>query len=556
MRRTILLRHPLILGINAALILVAPHLALADVNAITSTTRDVLLPNTGAWSSAGINVGGTTFRNLGLQGVGRVAASALDAATGESLGSISDMQITNFTNNNNGTFSGTFHFLPDRGFNSGTTFSNYAARINAFDFTFTPHTSAATNSAQNQIAMSFKGSTRFTYDHDNTAGTAPIFSTGLLATGTGALFGTTVPTSLGSTTQSDGSFSNRLTIDAEGLAFDTRPGKAGSGWLSDEYGASIYHFNSSQQIDGQLALPAALIPHSPGGTTNFAADPPISGRRANQGLEGLALSPDGTKLFGLLQSATIQDSAAGNVGRSNARLVVYDVTGTDVPSDPTQQYVIQLPRVDDNGGTPAVNRTAAQSAIVALNDHQLLILSRDGNGRGGAAVSPVFKSILLADLNGATNFDGTFDAEGQGPAPGGSLSSSVTPIEWKEALNLLGKLDLSITELAQFGLNLNAGPGDINTLSEKWEGLSLAPINDGTGDFFLFVGNDNDFLSASGKYLDQNGVLQNTSAAGVNLENDTVVLAFRVSAVPIPAAGWLLGSALLGVAQLRRRRAA
>ena len=369
------------------------------------------------------------------------------------------------------------------------------------------------------------------------------------------MFGTTVPIALGSITQSDGSFSNRLTIDAEGLAFDTRPGKAGSGWLSDEYGASIYHFNSSQQIDGQLALPAALIPHSAVGITNFAADPPINDRRANQGLEGLALSPDGTKLFGLLQSATIQDSATGNVGRSNARLVVYDVTGTNLPSDPTQQHVIQLPSVDDNGGTALVNRTAAQSSIVALNDHQLLILSRDGNGRGGGG-SPVFKSILLADLNGATNFDGTFDAEGQGPAPGGSLSSTVTPIEWKEALNLLGKLDLSITELAQFGLNLNAGPGDINTLSEKWEGLSLAPINDGTGDFFLFVGNDNDFLSASGKYLDQNGVLQNTSAAGVNLENDTVVLAFRVSAVPIPAAGWLLGSALLGVAQLRRGRAA
>ena len=469
MRRTTLLRHPLTLAINAALILATSHLALADVNAITSTTRDVLLPNTGAWSSGGINVGGMTFRNLGLQGVGRVAASTLDAATGESLGSISDMQITNFTNNNNGTFSGTFHFLPDRGFNSGATFSNYAARINVFDFTFTPHTSVATNLAQNQIAMSFQGSTRFTYDNDNNAGTAPIFSTGLLATGTSALFGTTVPIALGNTKQSDGSFSNRLTIDAEGLAFDTRPGKAGSGWLSDEYGASIYHFNSSQQIDGQLALPAALIPHSPVGTTNFAADPPTNGRRANQGLEGLALSPDGTKFFGLLQSATIQDSASGNVGRSNARLVVYDVTGTDLPSDPTQQYVIQLPRVDVDGGTQAVNRTAAQSSIVALNDHQLLILSRDGNGRG-AGGSPVVKSILLADLNGATNIDGVFDDEGQAPAQGGSLSNSVTPIEWKEALNLLGKLDLNITELAQFGLNLDAAPGDLNTLSEKWEG--------------------------------------------------------------------------------------
>ena len=82
----------------------------------------------------------------------------------------------------------------------------------------------------------------------------------------------------------------------------------------------------------------------------------------------------------------------------------------------------------------------------------------------------MFKSILLADLNGATNIDGVFDDEGQAPAQGGSLSNSVTPIEWKEALNLLGKLDLNITELAQFGLNLDAAPGDLNTLSEKWEG--------------------------------------------------------------------------------------
>ena len=84
------------------------------------------------------------------------------------------------------------------------------------------------------------------------------------------------------------------------------------------------------------------------------------------------------------------------------------ISDMKITNDPTQQYVIQLPRLDVDGGTQAVNRTAAQSSIVALNDHQLLILSRDGNGRG-AGGSPVFKSILLADLNGATNIDGVFE---------------------------------------------------------------------------------------------------------------------------------------------------
>lgn len=530
-------------------------LSFTSVAQYTSSNRDIFNPNTGTWNAGGVSLGGTSFIVQGLQGVGRVAANSIDNATGESLGSVSDMQITNWAYNGGNNWSGTFNFLPDRGYNSGVTFSNYAARINTFNFTFTPWTSASNAPNQNQIAMSFAGSTRFTYDHDNNNLTAPVFTTGLLANGTGALFGTTVPTAAGNTTQSDGTVANRLTVDAEGLILDSRAGKAGSGWVGDEYGAYIYHFNSAKQIDGQLQLPAALVPHSPANTINFLADPPTDGRRINQGMEGIAQTPDGTKVFGLLQSATIQDSGSGNQNRANAvRLVVYDVSSTDTPNDPTAQYVIQLPRIDDNGGTPAVNRAGAQSSIIALNDHQLLILSRDGNGRG-ATGAPVFKSILLAELNGATNIDGTYDAAGASTTTtttSGILNPLITPISWTEALNLLGKLDLGVTELEQFGLNLNTAPGDINTISEKWEAMGLVPTNDGNpNDYFLFVGNDNDFLSQTGKYLDASGTIQSYNSG---LENDTVVLAYRVTIVPEPCSGALLMGAAAGLLGLRRRR--
>ncbi len=499
---------------------------------LASGNRDVLVPNTDTWPASGITVNGTQFVNLGLQGVGRIPANAIDPATGESLGSISDLQVSGFTKNLDGTYSGTFNMLPDRGYNSGAIYSNYAARINAFSFTFTPYTSATPTTEQNQVAMTFTGSTRFTYDHDGNSGTAPVFTTGLLADGSTSLFGTSVPIASGNSTQSDGTVSNRLTLDSEGLALDNRSGKTGSGWIGDEYGGYIYHFNATKQIDAQLQIPAALVPHSPTGTINFQADPPTNGRRINQGMEGLAQSPDGTKLFGLLQSATLQDSGSGNQGRSNTRLLVYDVSSNDAPSDPVAQYLIQLPRVDDTGSTTngsTVNRNAAQSAILALNDHQLLILSRDGNGRG-AAGAPVFKSILLADLSNATNIDGLYDAEGNAVAPGGVLSPSVTPISWTEALNLLGKLDLNIAEVAKFGLNLNTAPGDINTICEKWEALSLVSCGDAANpnDYFLFVGNDNDFLSATGKYMDASGTIQSYNAG---LENDTMVLAYRVRIV-------------------------
>ncbi|MBK7956217.1 MAG: hypothetical protein IPK02_20990 [Candidatus Accumulibacter sp.] len=183
----------------------------------TSANRDVLTPNTGQWPLGGVQLGGTRFINLGLQGVGRVAANSIDPSSGESLGSISDMQISSWTRNANGSYSGVFNFLPDRGYNSGSTYSNYAARINNFDFVFTPYTSSATTTAQNQIAMTFAGSTRFTYVQDGNA----VVTTGLLASAPPnvSLFGQPVPVTAGETTNAGVTVANRLTFDAEGLIF-------------------------------------------------------------------------------------------------------------------------------------------------------------------------------------------------------------------------------------------------------------------------------------------------------------------------------------------------
>ena len=178
-----------------------------------------------------------------------------------------------------------------------------------------------------------------------------------------------------------------------------------------------------------------------------------------------------------------------------------------------------------------------------------MILSRDGNGRGANNGSAVFKSVLLADLSNASNIAGSFGLEGSKVAPGGVLEASVTAIEWKEALNLLGPLPAG--DLTKFGINLDANDGDSNTLSEKWEALGLVPTNDGTGEYFLFVGNDNDFQTQTGKLLDANGVLQDYNAG---LENDTMVLAYRVAVVPEPATYALLLAGLALVAGLARRR--
>lgn len=200
----------------------------------TSTNRDVLSINNGIWNPSGVTLNGTQFVVQGLQGVGRVAANTTQTIGGvtETLGSISDLQISNWSSDaGTGVYSGVFNVLPDRGFNPGATFSNYAARINTFDFSFTPYTSNATTSLQNQIALSYTGSTRFTYDHDNNGATAPALTTGLVANSAATLlFGQPVPTVTANTTiGTDGPLANRLTLDSEGLILDTRPGKAGEG---------------------------------------------------------------------------------------------------------------------------------------------------------------------------------------------------------------------------------------------------------------------------------------------------------------------------------------
>ena len=71
----------------------------------------------------------------------------------------------------------------------------------------------------------------------------------------------------------------------------------------------------------------------------------------------------------------------------------------------------------------------------------------------------------------------------------------------------------------------NGAPNDRNNLSEKWEGMALVPALDPANphDFFLFVSNDNDFITQNGyqvgaPYKDESGA-----------DIDTMFLVYRVT---------------------------
>ena len=118
-----------LLALGVAASLAAPVAALAQFTTPHVTNIAGAVTN---------RLGATTFINHGLVGIGHISASALDSF-GETFGSVSSMQITGWTNNGDGTYGGTFNILPDRGYNSGSFYADYAARINQVGFTFTPY---------------------------------------------------------------------------------------------------------------------------------------------------------------------------------------------------------------------------------------------------------------------------------------------------------------------------------------------------------------------------------------------------------------------------------
>src|SRR5262249_32746837 len=127
-------------------------------------------------------------------------------------------------------------------------------------------------------------------------------------------------------------------------------------YVSDEYGPYVYEFKrkSGQRIRA-FAIPdnLAVSTLSPVGDTEISSN--TSGRVANKGMEGLAITPDGKMLVGVMQAPLIQD------GGKIIRIVTFDIS-----SGKTHQYAYTL------------TTGSGVSEILAVNDHEFLLDERDG----------------------------------------------------------------------------------------------------------------------------------------------------------------------------------
>ena len=313
---------------------------------------------------------------------------------------------------------------------------------------------------------------------------------------------------------------NNARLDPEALRV-SRDGR--SVFISDEYGPYVYQFDrATGQRLRTYTLPDmfAIRTLSASGAAEIAAN--ASGRVTNKGMEGLAITPDGRSLIGFMQSPLAQD---GGDGAQANRIVKIDIA-TGAVSQYAYNNLI---------GTKKYN----SSEIVALNDHEFLVLERDGKGLGDGSAA-VIKQVWKVDLAGAadeSNLTGQAALLAQAP-------TKTLFLDIKAALNAAGFKD--------------------DMIPAKLEGLAFGEdvLVAGVLKHTLYLANDNDFFDK---------VLLSDKKTSVTYDNQFFVFGFdsadlggsafvpqQIAAIPEPQTSALLagGLGVIGLVARKRRTSA
>lgn len=246
-----------------------------------------------------------------------------------------------------------------------------------------------------------------------------------------------------------------LRFDPEGI----RVGPNGTFYISDEYGPFIFEFDPQGRLLRRITVPSKFFIANPSGDPNAELLNNSSGRQANRGMEGLAISPDGRTLFGMMQNAIIQDHglSPGTVDRLGLNNRILQI---DLLTGETREYVYVL---------DAINRGQGVSEILAINDHEFLVVERDNRSNlQSPPQAPTRKTIYKINLTGAT------DVSGVESLPAGALPAGVVPVSKTLFIDLLDPA-------------FNLAPA----IAEKIEGLAWGP-DMANGKHVLYVVSDND----------------------------------------------------------------
>ncbi|MDA7745839.1 esterase-like activity of phytase family protein [Psychromonas sp.] len=270
-------------------------------------------------------------------------------------------------------------------------------------------------------------------------------------------------------------------LDGEGLAaLDD-----GTFWVSDEYGPHLVHFDKNGIEIGRIN------PFVNDGRNQLNLPAEFANRRANRGMEGLAITPDQTTLVGTMQSTML------NPNKTVKDLNLVRIVSVNLKTKEVQQFLYKQEKNQN-----------ANSGIAALSDNQFLVIERDGSFLRDK--KDAMKHIYRIDLDSGTDLE-SIENNGvltQDPKlglliNGQTLEQAVLDHGWdvlkKNNINVVNKS--LVVDLVK----------ELKYPHDKLEGMWI--INSNT----LAVINDDDFSmwSKAGKleqkYLDNNKIVIDNS---------------------------------------------
>jgi hypothetical protein len=255
----------------------------------------------------------------------------------------------------------------------------------------------------------------------------------------------------------------------------------GNFFVSDEYGPYIREFGRGGNLLRRIAVPKKfrLDPETghPSGDLDINGNSVelqpafnTTGRQANRGMEGLTITPNGRTLVGIMQNALLQDHGVdpitiGRVGVNNRLLTIDLLTGE------THEYVYVM---------DAVNQGRGVNEILAVNDHEFLVLERDNRTQRptppNTAQNPNLKRIYKIDL-AKPDLTDVSDIES---LPQGALDPSIVPVTKTLFLDLLDPSYM-----------VNATQTIRDVVAEKIEAMAWGPnLKDGRHVLYVFSDND------------------------------------------------------------------
>jgi hypothetical protein len=287
-------------------------------------------------------------------------------------------------------------------------------------------------------------------------------------------------------------------LDSEAIVLDK---KRNALWVADEYGPFIVKIDPATGIVQNKYAAGSGLP------AIFAK------RRANRGIEGMALDTTTDKLHAFLQSPLTDGSAPYSVTGKNEQVERFARFTRWVEFDPVTGTTSKMYAYPLNGADYQDGRTgnAKLGDVVALGNGKFIVIEQ-----GAAPSGKVFNKLMLVEIANATDINAAaFNAATSDLEKSSMGGVAVNGADWSKVVAL------KKTVL----LDLNA----IGWLAEKAEGLTNVDGNT------LALANDNDFglktkiftpdgaavadADVTKCNVDANGAIITSTSAGCNAAN-------------------------------------